>query len=97
MLVNVFLKKGGIFSRELILLFIVTFVMSLGMNLTNSLWPLYVQSLGATVLQVSFVISATGLIGTLLRLPSGYISDLYGRRRIIFVSILIAVFPPNEC
>jgi MFS family permease len=88
------LKKGGIFSRELILLFIVTFVMSLGMNLTNSLWPLYVQSLGATVLQVSFVISATGLVGTLLRLPSGYISDLYGRRRIIFVSILLAVFPP---
>jgi len=68
--------------------------MSLGMNLTNSLWPLYVQSLGATVLQVSFLISITGLAGTLLRIPSGVLSDLYGRRKIIVVSIVLAISPP---
>lgn len=64
------------------------------MNLTNSLWPLYVQSLGATVLQVSFLISITGLAGTLLRIPSGVLSDLYGRRKIIVVSIVLAISPP---
>jgi DHA1 family multidrug resistance protein-like MFS transporter len=68
--------------------------MSLGMNLTNSLWPLYVKSLGATVLQVSFLISITGLAGTLLRIPSGVISDTYGRRNIIIMSIALAISPP---
>jgi len=68
--------------------------MSLGMNLTNSLWPLYVKSLGATVLQVSFVISLMNAAGTLLRVPSGYVSDRYGRRKIIITSILLAAFPP---
>ncbi len=80
--------------RELVLLFLINTLMSLGMNLTNALWPLYVQSLGATVLQVSFLISITGIAGTLLRVPSGVISDTYGRRTIIIVSIALAVAPP---
>jgi DHA1 family multidrug resistance protein-like MFS transporter len=80
--------------RELVLLFLINAVMSLGMNLTNALWPLYVQSLGATVLQVSFLISITGLAGTLLRIPSGVISDTYGRRNIIIASIALAISPP---
>jgi len=81
-------------SRNLILLFLINTFMSLGINLTNSLWPLYVQGLGATVLQVSLVISITGLANTLLRIPSGLISDLYGRRKIIITSIILAIFPP---
>ena len=81
-------------NRELVLLFIINTIMSLGMNLTNSLRPLYIQSLGATVLEVSFVISITGLAGTIMRLPSGFISDIYGRRKIIILSILLAISPP---
>ncbi|MCW3988040.1 MAG: MFS transporter, partial [Candidatus Bathyarchaeota archaeon] len=89
-------KRLSVFleHRELVLLFLINTIMSLGMNLTNSLWPLYVQSLGATVLQVSFLISITGLAGTLLRIPSGVLSDLYGRRKIIVVSIVLAISPP---
>jgi DHA1 family multidrug resistance protein-like MFS transporter len=68
--------------------------MSLGMNLTNSLWPLYIQSLGATVLEVSTVISLAGVVGTFLRAPSGLISDRYGRRKIIITSVLLAIAPP---
>jgi len=81
-------------TRDLTLLFLINLIMSLGMNLTDSLRPLYIQSLGASVLQVSFLISITGLAGTLLRVPSGLISDRYGRRKIIVISIALAVFPP---
>ena len=82
-------------SRELILLLLITIFMSLGMNLTNSLWPLYIRSLGATVLQVSFVISITSAAGTFFRVPSGLISDNYGRKKIIIISILLGSKPSS--
>ena len=81
-------------TRELALILLTDILTSLAMNLTNSLWPLYIQSLGATVMQVSLVITITGLAGTLMRAPSGLISDLYGRRKIIILSILLSTFPP---
>ena len=88
------LAKRFPLTRTLTLVLLINTVMSLGMNLTNSLWPLYIQSLGATVLEVSMVISLTGLAGTFLRAPSGFISDRYDRRKIILTSILLAITPP---
>jgi len=81
-------------NRELTLLFLVDFIMSLGMNLTDSLRVLYIQSLGASVFQISMVVSITGMAGTLLRVPSGIFSDRYGRKGIIVTSILMCVSPP---
>ena len=64
------------------------------MNLVNALRSLYIQSLGATVLQVSVVIALTGVAGTVLRIPSGLLSDRYGRRRVISLSVVLACLPP---
>jgi MFS family permease len=81
-------------NREVLLLLFIGSIMSLGMNLVNSLRSLYIQSLGATVLQVSIVIALTGIAGTVLRLPSGLLSDRYGRRRVISLSVILACVPP---
>ncbi len=81
-------------DRTLILIFLVTFAMSLGMNSFNSIWPLYIMSLGATVFEVSYVLSLSGMVGTVLRCPSGIISDKIGRRTVILASIVLAAVPP---
>lgn len=89
-------KKG--FSpytdRNLVSIFILTFAMSLGMNSINAIWPLYIISLGATVFEASYVITLSGIVGTILRSPSGVVSDRIGRRRIIIASILLASIAP---
>jgi DHA1 family multidrug resistance protein-like MFS transporter len=69
-------------------------MMSLGLNLTDSLRPLYVKSLGATVIEISLVVSIAGMAGTLMRVPSGILSDSRGRRKIILASIFMSVLPP---
>jgi len=81
-------------DRTLVLLFIVTFAMSLGMNSISPVWPLYIMSRGATVLEASYVISFSGIVGTFLRTPSGMVSDRIGRRRMILASIILAIIPP---
>jgi len=86
--------SSQLMNRELLLLFLVDFMMSLGMNFTNSLRVLYIQSLGATVFEISLVVSITGMVGTLLRVPSGIFSDQFGRRKIIITSILMSISPP---
>lgn len=80
--------------RELKLIILLDFMMSLGLNLTDSLRPLYVQSLGATVIEISLVVSITGMAGTLMRVPSGIFSDSRGRRKIILASIFMSILPP---
>ena len=62
-------------NRQVVLLLFIGSIMSLGMNLVNALRSLYIQSLGASVLQVSIVIALTGVAGTVLRIPSGLLSD----------------------
>jgi len=81
-------------DRTLVLLFLITFVMSLGMNSINPVWPLYIISLGATVFEASYVISLSGIVGTILRSPSGMASEKIGRRRIILASLILATIPP---
>jgi len=81
-------------DRTLVLIFIITFLMSLGMNSINPIWPLYIMLLGATVIEVSYVLSLSGMVGTILRCPSGIISDRIGRRTVVLISIILAVIPP---
>ncbi len=55
---------------------------------------LFAQSLGAGPEAIGFVISASTLTGVLLKLPSGALSDIYGRRVLLRVGILAFAFPP---
>ena len=88
-------KKPSIYTdRTLILLFIVSFAVSLGMNSIIPIWPLYIMSFGATVLEAGYVISLSGIAGAVLTGFSGIISDRIGRRRIILASIILATISP---
>ncbi len=81
-------------DRTTVMLFVVSFATTLGMSSLNSIWPLYIISVGATVLQASYVISVSGIIGTILTAFSGTISDRLGRKRVILGSIILATLSP---
>jgi MFS family permease len=88
-------KKISVYTdRTMILLFIVSFATTLGMSSINSIWPLYIISLGSTVLEAGYVISLSGVVATILTGFSGVISDRFGRKRVILASIILAVVSP---
>ncbi len=84
----------SLLERNLRVLFLVNAGLSLGMELIGAIFPLFVQSLGATVFEVSLILSASGFVSTLLMAPSGFLSDRYGRKKLIVVSTVLAFFPP---
>jgi MFS family permease len=55
---------------------------------------LFAQSLGAGPEAIGFVISASTLTGVFLKLPSGALSDLYGRRLLLRIGIMAFALPP---
>lgn len=55
---------------------------------------LFAQSLGAGPEAIGFVISASTLTGVFLKLPSGALSDIFGRRVLLRIGILAFALPP---
>ncbi|MEM2905295.1 MAG: MFS transporter [Candidatus Bathyarchaeia archaeon] len=90
-------ERGGVFAgldRSLLMLFLLNTGNALAMEAVNALFPLYVQSLGATVLEVGLLLSASGLVSTAVMLPSGWMSDRFGRKPTLVLSVALASFPP---
>jgi MFS transporter, DHA1 family, multidrug resistance protein len=55
---------------------------------------LFAQSLGAEPETIGLIVSASTLTGVLLKLPSGALSDLYGRRMLLRIGVLAFGIPP---
>lgn len=55
---------------------------------------LFAQSLGAAPEAIGLVVSASTLTGVILKLPSGVLSDIYGRRLLLRVGVLAFGIPP---
>ncbi|HZS10605.1 MAG TPA: MFS transporter [Nitrospirales bacterium] len=55
---------------------------------------LFAQSLGAGPQAIGIVVAVSTLTGVLLKLPSGALSDLYGRRLIMRIGVLAFAIPP---
>lgn len=81
-------------DRNLSLLFIVNTIVAVYWNMTGTFIPLFITSLGASVFQASLVIFVGGLAGASVMLPSGFLSDRYGRRTMIILSMAFLFMSP---
>jgi MFS family permease len=75
--------------RNLLFLFMVNVGVSIVNSEISPIWPLYLETLGATVVDISLVASIANLVDTVLRSFTGLASDVYGRRRFIIISSML--------
>jgi MFS family permease len=86
------INKIGSFSRlerNLFLLFASGLVAVVGLQLIQPLFPVYLQSLDASEIEISLVISLSSVAGTALMLPAGYIMDRVGEKKMFLVGLLL--------
>ena len=55
---------------------------------------LFADSLGAGPERIGLIVSVSTMTGVLLKLPSGALSDIYGRRMLLRVGVIAFGFPP---
>ncbi|MBI1941058.1 MAG: MFS transporter [Acidobacteria bacterium] len=56
--------------------------------------PLYARHLGLSTELVGFVVAASTVTGIFLKLPAGTLSDVFGRRRMLFIGALVFAIAP---
>ena len=78
-------------NRVLLLLFIINILFAFNMNLVNPLQSLFIENLGANVLEISLVISLQGLVSTILMIPSGIFMSKIGEKRMLLISSIISM------
>ncbi len=76
-------------ERDLLLLFTSGLVAVVGLQLIQPLFPVYLQSLDASEIEISLVVSLSSVAGTALMLPAGQIMDRLGGKRMFLVGLLL--------
>jgi DHA1 family multidrug resistance protein-like MFS transporter len=60
----------------------------------NPALPLFIRSLGVSVSTVGFIAAASTVVGILVSLPAGILSDIIGRRRVLLVAAFVFATAP---
>jgi len=89
------LNRFAVYGREILILSAIFLVSSLAIDLISPIWPIFIKdSLGASMTQLGLVFSISNAVAAMMQIPSGLLSDKYGRRRLHVLGTLLAVFPP---
>jgi len=82
------------YRRNIILLCAIFMFSSLATNLIGPFLSLYIVSLGASVTELGLVMAVSNAVTAVLLIPSGTLSDKYGRKKLHALGTFLSVFPP---
>ncbi len=60
----------------------------------NPALPLFIRSMGVPVFTVGFIAAASTVVGIVVSLPAGILSDLIGRRRVLMMAVVVFATAP---
>jgi len=78
-------------NRSLLWLALALFIWGIGETMFMIFQPIYLQQLGANPLAIGGILGAAGLMMTVMPIPAGYISDLWGRKQMLIAAWLFGI------
>jgi MFS family permease len=78
-------------NRSLLWLGIALFTWGVGETMFFVFQPIYLQHLGANPLAIGGILGASGLVMTLVHIPSGHLSDRWGRKPMLVGAWMIGI------
>ena len=81
-------------TRNLWLLFALNLAVGFSTQLITPLFPLYLESLGASEIEIGLVLSLASILSTALMIPAGLLLNRIGSKRTLLLSVFLALSPP---
>ena len=81
-------------KKELWLLFALNIAIGFSTQFISPLFPLYLEGLGASEMEIGLVLSLASISATALMIPSGLLMNRIGKKRTLLVSVVLAALPP---
>lgn len=81
-------------KRDLWLLFALNVAIGFSGQFITPLFPLYLEGLGASEMEIGLVLSLASILGTTLMIPSGLLMNRIGKKKTLLVSVILAMLPP---
>jgi MFS family permease len=81
-------------KRDLWLLFALNVAIGFSGQFITPLFPLYLDGLGASEMEIGLVLSLASILGTALMIPSGLLMNRIGKKKTLLVSVMLAMLPP---
>ncbi|MBS7651319.1 MAG: MFS transporter [Candidatus Bathyarchaeia archaeon] len=79
-------------SKELLLIFILTFLFFTGYNMILPILPIYIVSIGASKLELGFIMATIPATSIIARIPFGILMDKVGRWSITLLALTLQLF-----
>ncbi len=80
-------------DRNLWLLFALNMAVGFSNQLIGPLFPLYLESLSASEIEIGIVLSLSSVAATALMFPSGLLIDRVGKKRMLLASVVLSAVP----
>ena len=80
--------------RNLSLLFVINILAAVYLNMIGTFLPLFIRNLKASVFEVSLVIFTGNALTVIAMMLGGFLSDKYGRKRILMLSGVFWIISP---
>ena len=81
-------RADKFFTAPLIIIFVTVFIDLIGFGMVIPILPFYAESLDASPIEIGFLFAIYSLMQFIFAPMLGRLSDRYGRRPILFISIL---------
>jgi len=81
-------------KRELWLLFALNLAVGFSSQFIQPLFPLYLESLNASEVEIGLVLSLANIVSMSLMIPSSLLMNRIGKKKLLLSSVFLSFFPP---
>jgi len=81
-------------NKDIVIITCIFALSNAASGILSPIWPIYIVQIGASMTELGLIFSVASIAAATLQIPSGMLSDRFGRKRLHAIGVVLAVLPP---